>query len=593
MNGRRAILTLLFSVLAVIVVSVTVYTVPALPSWGIGWKSWGKDLTNSKFSRREHKISVANVSDLVEKWVFNLSNHNNCRTLTNPDGLADCSISATPTVSRNTLYVPDWAGNLYAINAKTGDLVWKTRIEDYTGRKDIGQISRTSPSILGNTLFIGTRGGAPAPAAILAVNKNDGSLKWTTDIDNHPAAMITAAPVAFRNKVYAGVSSKEEIFAESSEYNCCSFRGKLVALNAQTGALLWEQFMVPPPPAGTAATDWFSGNAVWGSSFSIDASRNSIYIATGNNYKVPDDLQACITEAEGIVGLEVKAEAVGQCLEMFDHPENYLDAILSLDLDTGAVNWARKLQGFDVWTVACIIFPFSGANCPDPAGPDFDFGQAPMLWTVKIDGKKRDLVGAGQKSGIVWALDRDTGDIVWSSDVAPGSHLGGSQWGSATDGERVYTSNTIAQDGSTHPGFWRALDAATGATVWTTNGPVSPFQTGPPSDRRNEGRVMAGMSVANGVVFGASLSETDENLFAMNAETGEILWSFAAGGSVIAFPSIVNGSLYWGTGYVSFLETTPNDKLYAFSVRGLEETAFFRGKLLQLFKRLRNVIRGN
>ena len=78
-------------------------------------------------------------------------------------------------------------------------------------------------------------------------------------------------------------------------------------------------------------------------------------------------------------------------------------------------------------------------NCPDPAGPDYDFGQGPSLFKTTHDGKKVELLGAGQKSGIYWALDPDTGEIVWSTQVGPGGLTGGLQWGSATDGEQIYT----------------------------------------------------------------------------------------------------------------------------------------------------------
>jgi polyvinyl alcohol dehydrogenase (cytochrome) len=107
---------------------------------------------------------------------------------------------------------------------------------------------------------------------------------------------------------------------------------------------------------------------------------------------------------------------------------------MALDLKTGHVKWAKKLQGFDVWTVACIRNP-NPVSCPVPSSPDFDLGgSGPNLLPH--------IVGFGQKSGIYWALNPDNGNIVWSTVVGPGATLGGIEWGTATDGQRIYVAIT-------------------------------------------------------------------------------------------------------------------------------------------------------
>src|SRR4029079_17179965 len=115
-----------------------------------------------------------------------------------------------------------------------------------------------------------------------------------------------------------------------------------------------------------------------------------------------------------------------------------------------------------------------GSNCPDPEGPDYDFGQAPALFTARTDkgdkankGQKVELVGAGQKSGQYWALDPDTGAVVWETQAGPGGTAGGLQWGSSVDGDRVYTANsnsnykpwTLPDGSTTNLGVWSGLDA--------------------------------------------------------------------------------------------------------------------------------------
>jgi hypothetical protein len=72
------------------------------------------------------------------------------------------------------------------------------------------------------------------------------------------------------------------------------------------------------------------------------------------------------------------------------------------------------------------------------------------------------------------------------------------------------------------------------------------------------------VSVANGVVYAGSL-DSSGHMYALNGSSGKILWSFASGGSVLDGPSIVNGVVYWGSGYARLSGATGNNKLYAFS----------------------------
>jgi polyvinyl alcohol dehydrogenase (cytochrome) len=97
-------------------------------------------------------------------------------------------------------------------------------------------------------------------------------------------------------------------------------------------------------------------------------------------------------------------------------------------------------------------------------------------------------------------------------------------------------------------GAWSALDPEDGKILWQTADPDQALD-------------MGAVSVANGVLYAPSFSGT---LHALNARTGDILWSFASGGSVIDGPSIVNGTVYWGSGYKKIAPGTANNKVYAF-----------------------------
>ena len=287
-----------------------------------------------------------------------------------------------------------------------------------------------------------------------------------------------------------------------------------------------------------------------------------MFVGTGNNYTAPDAAVACANNALNANPPQSDANCSAS--------NDYFDSVLALNLLNGKVEWGHKVEGWDAWNVACLIGFAPGATwCPSPASPDFDFGGgSPNLIVVPTAHGLETLVGEGQKSGIYWAFNAANGNIVWDTLVGPGSSLGGIEWGSAYDGQRVYAAEadpfgipyTLSGGASAAGGSWAGIDPSTGAIEWQTATPGGYGALGP-------------VSTAAGVVYAGSLdpSPTDPDMFALNAATGQILWSFAAGSSINSAPAIVDGTLYWGTGYSHLgpaLPFTGNDKFYAFSVNG-------------------------
>jgi polyvinyl alcohol dehydrogenase (cytochrome) len=510
------------------------------------WLTAGQNPNNTRYASNENKITVNNVGNLEVKWQLN----------------TDGDVPANPAVDGQYVYFPDWAGNLYKVDAGTGVTKWKKAIKDYTGQAT--GLARATPAIAGNMLILGTQLGYPFIGAwVLGINKNTGNLVWKTKVDDHFTAIVTQSAVIHGDQAFVGVASQEENFAADPTYPCCSFRGSMLALDVNTGQILWKTYMTP-------ANKGFSGVAVWGSTPVIDPKRNSLYVTTGNNYKVPQAVLDC--NAPGRTADEVRA-----CVMAVDGSiENHFDAIVALDLTTGAFKWTTSVIPFDAWNVACF---FDGPNCPDNAGPDYDFGQGAALYTVGTGNNKRELLGAGQKSGIYWALNPETGAIVWETHVGPGGTLGGLQWGSAVDDNQVYTAisnnyyipHTMTKGpgaGTTvRGGFWAALNAATGEVNWeyaATNPPVAiPGFPPPPagSVAVNTGMV----TIANGVVFAGAMDAVG-TMYAFNAATGEKLWSFESGGSNNSGAAVVNGTVYWGAGYSNFGLGTSAHKFYAFGL---------------------------
>jgi polyvinyl alcohol dehydrogenase (cytochrome) len=548
-----------------------------------GWRFYGGNLENTHFAKGESAIAPDTVDQLQVKWVYQ----------TTPDVPVDPlfplsvgDVTVPPAVFDGTLYFPDWAGNLHAVNAEDGTVLWKKFFPlDYSLPGKFMFFSRNTPAVKDNKLVVGSQKhliiptcpvGAPAcipndGAVVAAIDRNTGDLLWSTLVDDHPGAKITSSPVIHGNTVFVGVSSWEEDLAINSSaaqfggdptdpYPCCSFVGSVVALDLQSGDIRWQTFMAP----GTDVPDGillpgetgFTGVAVYGGSPSVDLVRRQVYIPTANNYTVPEKARQCERHrlAPDDQPLPTLPDGVS-CDNLNQVVGNHVDSIVALDMDTGAVNWGFQAREYDAWVHSCavpdftlIIFPpllgtaptvpsANFASCSDVPGADFGFGQAPMLMrNVRLGpGKPRDLLGVGEKSGIFYTIDPDTGDLVWSTRVSPGGVLGGMQWGSATDGETIYTAssngNNASRDRSlpfypnplnpSYPGFPGFLNAETqfsgpgfglglGGEAWTLVNPPEEAVTN-----------------ADGVSTWVEASElrTITGFWsALDAATGEILW---------------------------------------------------------------------
>ena len=568
-RGRRRRLVTALAMLAVAAIGSTAYAAES----GSLWLTGGQNSDNSRNQATESKIGAGNVSTLAPKADFASSG----AFLTGSDTTTGGDVSATPAVDGQRVYFPDSKGHLFAIDRSTGATVWTASISALTGIP--GDYARATPAIAGDVLIIGDQGGkfelpdwttthpSLVGAWVLGLDRKTGALLWKTRVHDHFTAIVTTSAQVHGDTAFVGVASNEEafsnvIFAGGRTYACCSFRGRVVSLDVRTGAINWATYTVP-------ATAGYSGGAVWGSTPAFDPSRGALYVGTGNNYSLPADRTACVQAAATFAAKQA-------CL-----PGDNFDAIMSLDAGTGAVNWSFRALPSDAWNVDCGIPGFglpgttnSPSNCPAGQGPDYDFGQAPLLLTVKRNGKPTDIVGAGAKSGVFTALNRSTGAVLWQTQVGPGGLTGGLQWGSATDGKRIYAaeSNSDNIDPSTNAysplarGWWSALDPATGAILWRTGDPgAGLLSTWGVYGYSAQGPV----STANGVVYGCSLSPNGPNMVAMDAATGAIKWSFASGTSCIGGAAIANGTVYWGTGYRSFAPaTTAGNKLYAFTPGG-------------------------
>ncbi|KAE8714676.1 glucan endo-1,3-beta-glucosidase-like [Hibiscus syriacus] len=309
----------------------------------------------------------------------------------------------------------------------------------------------------------------------------------------------------------------------------------------------------------------YAGAAIWGSSPPIDAVRNLVYVATGNLYSASQNITDCQERQNNQT--QVPPTHSDECIE----PDNHSDSFLALDMDTGNIKWFHQLGGYDVWFFACNNL--SVPDCPPGPNPDADFGEAPMMLTIDVNGtgetsllrsRKVDLYGLWiVMMAILYGLRNTTSRNYIRG---PGGLTGGGTWGSATDEKRVYTNIansdrknfTLKQSTrNTTAGGWVTMDAKNGQILWSTGDPNNGTASGP-------------VTVANGVLFGGSTYK-EGPVYAMDAKSGEILWSYNTGATVYGGMSVSNGCIFIGHGYkVSFGFFNPNftagNSLFAFCI---------------------------
>jgi polyvinyl alcohol dehydrogenase (cytochrome) len=508
------------------------------------WIGWGNGPEQRRHQAAQHaRLSAEDVPRLKLKWAF---------------GFPGVSRAyGQPAVVGGVLFVGSAEGKVYALDAATGCQHWeyKARAPVRTAIA-VGQVGGTWQLHFGDQ-----RGHAYALSAA------GGQERWVTATDEHRTALITGAPLLEGRRLFVPLASAEEAFAMNPKTPCCTFRGSLAALDAETGKLLWKTHTIAKEPAPTRKNDndvqlyGPSGAAVW-SSPTLDRRAGQIVVTTGNSYSDP--------------------------------PSDGANALVAFALDDGQRRWVRQLTEGDAYTMACNRNAPGVGNCPQAGGPDLDFGASAMLLSTATPGGATRLLVAGQKSGVVHAIDPDRqGAIVWQTRVGAGGRVGGVQWGTAADDRHIYAAvSDMAFEvvpagtagGQPTPfgatlrmkpdvgGGLVALRIADGQLAWRTPHPGCKGEPGCSPAQS------AAVTSIPGVVLSGGL---DGHLRAYDAATGRILWSVdtrqpytttngvaAKGGSLDGpGPVVVDGMLYVNSGYAMF-GGIPGNVLLAFSVEG-------------------------
>ncbi len=477
------------------------------PLVGAAWNGWGVDMRNTRYQPAVTAgLAAADVGRLQLKWAFGFP------------GVA--ASGSQVTVIGRRAFVGSRNGMVYALDAQTGCIVW-TFVAD-TG-------VRSTPVVIPGARGQATVYFGDAKAQVYSLDATSGALKWKVKVDNHLDAIITGAVAAHNGRLYVPVSSLEEGTAVIPTYECCTFRGSLVALDAATGRQIWKTFTISETPRRTtknsAGTQLWgpSGAAIW-STPALDPDRNRLYVTTGDSYSNP--------------------------------PASSSDAVMALAMDTGRIVWTKQTLPGDAWNIACLETSAAGRRqCPESAGPDFDFGSSPVL--APFPGRR--MLLAGQKSGVMYALDPESGGILWQRPVGSGGVLGGIEWGFAIDASTAYVSLSGALEKKPgEAGGLVAVGIADGKTRWSAPPPTSTC-----GDRVGCNTAQpAAVTAIPGVIFSGSM---DGHLRAYAADTGRVIWDVdtgrefatingvsARGGSINGpGATVVGGMLYVTSGYSS------------------------------------------
>lgn len=497
---------------------------PTQPPPAVGW---GHD--TARFVPRSG-IAADDIGRLKLKWAFAF-----------PDALRARS---QPAVGMGAVFVGSHDGTVYALDIETGCERWsfKASAEVRTGIVlDTWADEPPNPPLayFGDIL-----------AKLYAVNTMTGELVWSIKTNDHPSATLTGTPALARNHLFVPVSSLEVIPAADPNYECCTFQGQLLKVDARTGSVVWRHNAIPDPPIEVGKTSHGtrvfapSGAPVW-SSPAVDYERNRVYFGTGENYSSPADGNS--------------------------------DAVIAVDMTSGERVWQQQSTRNDAWNVACMMA--DNPNCPKEDGPDFDHGSSMIL----IGASDNQVLAAGHKNGTVFALDPDAGgEVRWATRVGRGSIQGGVHFGMAAGNGVIFApindmndtrNGDLLDPEAARPGL-HAIEAATGDVLWRhVQEDVCPEHL-----EFCDPGISAPVTATPEAIFAGHL---DGYLRAYATETGALLWEYdtkqpvdavngitaKGGGMSGAGPAISNGHVIVNSGYGLYFHE-PGNALLVFSVDG-------------------------
>lgn len=467
-------------------------------STSLEWLTYGHDYTNSRFALQE-QIDPGNVKSLVPRFI-------------EQTGIAE-PIEASPIVSRGVMYFSTWDDAVIAINARSGDEIWRYSPVVRPGKLCCGHVSR-GVAVADGFVFV-----ARLDDRLVALDQTTGAPVWSVPVTRlvHHDSM-TMAPIVYHDKVIVGVAGGE-----------FGMRGFIRAFSIANGKLLWTWFSTsdqdwlgtfkPRDPCGNdlhrdlaqerrdsprLADVWrVGGGGVW-TTPAVDISKNEIIATVGNPW--PDQ----------------SADRPGDNL--------YTDSIVGLDADTGRLRWYFQEVPHDHWDWDPASPPVLIGDPSRDTGTGFIVEAGKTGWVYILDRVNKSLV----RCSAAFVAQHDMFSQGRHGDHAPGGG-GGANWSPASYDPRLRLLIVMGHSREALPNRqWHRR-----ATEWRDYGTLSAVSI-PQGKivwqrRLPRGSVGGSVSTASGLTF---YGDAAGYINAVRTDTGELLWRFQTGAGVNAPPVV-------------------------------------------------------
>jgi polyvinyl alcohol dehydrogenase (cytochrome) len=504
------------------------------------WNGWGVDVTQHRFQPAEMaRLRADQVGRLKLKWAFGYAGANQAY--------------AQPAVVGGRIFVGSVARKVYSLDADTGCIYWVIPT-DFAVRTAISVGSFGD----GWAAYFGDQHGN-----VYAVDALTGKLLWETNLDPHPDVHVTGAPTLADGRLYVGVSSLEEVSGADSKDECCKFRGSVSSIDAATGKVIWKSYTIAGEPQPMRKNSqgvqlWGpSGAGIW-SSPTVDLESRTVYVTTGDNYSDPPT-----NSSDAFMAFDLETGKLAWSSQMAKSDAYNIDCDLPADKQVNCPE--SKGPDFDFGSSAIL------EDLPNGHRALIAGAKSGIVYAVDPDARGRLLwqkrVGqGGTLGGVQWGSAADAKNVY----VAVSDELRRpAAQGSAAGQDSVY-GVPYELDPKVGGGLF-ALKVESGETAWQTPHPecakpgCSPAQSAAVS-------AIPGVVFSGGVDGHLRAYSTRDGRIIWDVDTEREYKTVngvkASGGSLDESGAvIVGGILYVNSGYF-FQGSTPGNVLLAFSVDG-------------------------
>jgi polyvinyl alcohol dehydrogenase (cytochrome) len=368
------------------------------------WAGWSPSASNSRYQTAERAgLAPGQIRRLKLKWALGFP--------------GDVTAFAAPSVLNGTLFVGSASGIVEAVDTKTGCQHWTFQANGPVRAAILPVASGSRTSLL----FTDLLGWA------YALDAKSGRLIWKRRIDEHEATRLTGSSVALDGVVFIPAASWEETRSLDPQYACCTFRGSVTALRVPDGSLVWKTYTVDPPrKTGTnsvGAAQWGpSGAPIW-SAPTVDAKRGLLYVTTGDNYSVP-----ATSTSDAVMALDLKTGRIAWSEQVLAN-----DAYTSACRNQGVNCPPPNGPDFDFGSSAILVRAPNGKEilvAGQKSGMVYAFdpdAKGKILWQTRV-GK------GGINGGVQWGMASDEQKVYAAvSDVSGVMNTAGPVGGATFD----------------------------------------------------------------------------------------------------------------------------------------------------------------